>query len=122
MKQVLIVEDDNDYAAILAMNFEAKNVSSPIVNSGNQAIEWLKSNKCHVIITDIRMPNGSGIELIQWNANQPVIIPLIAVSGDLMAETETTQFCEIMGVPYMSKPLNISKLFELVEPLLFLPV
>ena len=122
MKHILIVEDDIDYANILAMNFEARNVSSHIVNSGNEAIEWLRSNKSHVIITDIRMPNGSGIELIQWNARQQNIIPLIAVSGDLMTQSETTQFCEIMGVPYMSKPLDMNRLFEVVEPLLLLSV
>ena len=119
MIQVLIVEDDKSYAELLALNLEHRGLSCKAVYSGNDAIEWLKEYKSQIIISDIRMPNGSGIDLIRWNANQPVSIPLIAISGDVLATTETKQFCEVMGVPYVSKPIDIDELIAVAEPMLY---
>ena len=67
-----------------------------------------------MLLTDIRMPFGTGIDLMQWNNKFGPNIPVIAMSGDIESEKETKQFCEVMEISYLSKPLDLSKLTDLV--------
>ncbi len=123
MKQILIVDDNNDYAEIIADFLAMHDLTCYISNSGKEAISWLKKFSCQAIVTDILMSNGSGIDLIQWNAKQPISVPLIAMSGtaELSRKREISQFCEIMGVPFLEKPVNFEALLELLEPITLQP-
>jgi DNA-binding response OmpR family regulator len=119
VKRVLIVEDNVSYAQLISDFLTLNGLTCQIVHSGNEAIEFLKSSKAHLIISDVRMPNGSGIDLIRWNANQPVTIPLISISGDVLSHEETEQFCEVMGIPHLSKPFTMEVLLAMVESFSF---
>ncbi|MCM8532245.1 MAG: response regulator [Lentisphaeraceae bacterium] len=110
MVQVLVVEDDKSHADMVKQYLDFKELESHVVYSGQSAIDWLDENSCQLIITDIRMPNGSGIDLMQWNRQTGPNLPVIVISGDLLAERESRQFCEIMGVPYLSKPVELDVL------------
>jgi DNA-binding NtrC family response regulator len=119
MKQILLVDDNNEYAELLAEFLELNGLSSHISNSGKDAIKWLKEFNCQAIVTDILMSNGTGIDLIRWNANQPTAVPLMAMSGtaELSHKKEISQFCEIMGVPFLEKPISFEALLKLLEPI-----
>jgi two-component system, NtrC family, sensor kinase len=57
------------------------------VNSGQEAIDYLKSNEVDVVISDVRMPGAvDGIQLYQWiNSNRPALSErFIFVSGDMI--------------------------------------
>ncbi|MCM8534650.1 MAG: response regulator [Lentisphaeraceae bacterium] len=111
MVQVLVVEDDKSHADMVKQYLDIKELDSHVVYSGQSAIDWLTQNSCQLIITDIRMPNGSGIDLMQWNRQSGPNLPVIVISGDLLAERESRQFCEIMDVPYFSKPVVLEELY-----------
>ena len=121
MKKILVVEDDEVYAEVVSsyLNLEMKDIQCDIAKSGDDAEEWIEHHQCDLIISDIRMPNGSGIELIQWDFNLPATIPIIAISGDTESLEESKQFCEVMGVPYFSKPVNLQELKNTAEAILY---
>ena len=114
MTQVLIAEDDEKHADIIAKFLEIKGLTCKIVYSGNAAIEWLEINNCELVITDMRMPFGTGIDLMQWNMKKGPNVPVIAISGDIDSENESKQFCEVMGVPYVPKPLDLAEFSEMI--------
>ncbi|MCH2205780.1 MAG: hypothetical protein MK132_07910 [Lentisphaerales bacterium] len=60
------------------------------------------------------MPYGSGIDLMQWNSHDGPGLFVIAMFGDIASDNETKQFCEVMGIPYIAKPLNLKELFDLL--------
>ena len=114
MSRILIVEDDVAYANLLIEYFKEQQIPCHAFYSGNDAIDWLNSSSCRMILTDIRMDNGSGIDLIRWNSKGPQI-PIIAMSGDSESKMESTQLCEILDIPFLAKPINFSELFKLVD-------
>ena len=115
MTQVLIIEDDKIHAEVIAEYLELKGICSHKVYSGNDAIDWLKEHTCQVLVTDIRMPFGSGIDLMQWNSHEGPNLPVVAMSGDIDSDHETQQFCEVMQIPYIGKPLDLQQLSSLVS-------
>jgi DNA-binding NtrC family response regulator len=61
---VLVVDDDELLLDLLVMFFEDQNYTVYRASSGNKALEVLKKQKVDVILSDIRMPDGSGPSLL----------------------------------------------------------
>lgn len=87
---VLIVDDEPSLCEILAFNLENAGYETVIANGGYQALEIVKSRAIDVIVSDIRMPNGSGIELLdsikKIMPDKPVLL-FITAYADLSVDT-----------------------------------
>lgn len=64
--KLLIVDDEVDLCQVLAWEFEDHGVDVVMASSGNAAKEELKKNKFDIILSDIKMPNGDGIDLLNY--------------------------------------------------------
>ncbi len=64
-KIVLIVDDSPELARSLGRMIKDEEVTVVTVNSGEEALQYLESNSVDVIVSDVVMPNMSGIELIK---------------------------------------------------------
>lgn len=65
MKKILIVEDDISFAERFKKNLELDGYDASIVSSGDEGLQKLKNTFFDLLITDIKMPGMSGIELIK---------------------------------------------------------
>ncbi len=77
--QILIVEDDPAHAALIRRAFEAKEqeVNLNIASNLQQAKTYLANNTPNLVITDLRLPDGQGTELLppdMENNLYPVVI------------------------------------------------
>ncbi|MCA9568771.1 MAG: response regulator, partial [Myxococcales bacterium] len=61
---MLIVEDDQEMREMLAMTLERAGYEVSAVDSGEWALEVLSGDAHDVVLTDVRMPGMSGIELL----------------------------------------------------------
>lgn len=83
-------------------------------SDGLEAIEAINNNKPHVVITDIRMPNLDGIELIRRIKEVDRDIKFIILSG--YAEFEYAQEAMRLGVSrYLLKPIKEDELFAALD-------
>ncbi|MEW9573857.1 response regulator, partial [Rhodanobacter sp. Si-c] len=81
---VLIVEDDTtaqQRLARLLAELAGKHVHVSFVASISAAKAWLASSKPDVVLIDIRLPDGSGIELIAWLHEHHPRIATVAISA-----------------------------------------
>lgn len=62
--ELLIVDDEKSIADILCETFEDEGVKVHALYSGNEAIDFVRNNSVKLILSDIQMPNGTGIDLI----------------------------------------------------------
>ena len=62
---LLIVDDEPDICDILVSAFESKGARVVSAANGKDAFKQVKEGKVKVVVTDVRMPGGSGIELLQ---------------------------------------------------------
>ena len=111
---VLIVDDEALHAQVIAEYLSLSGIKSAIRFSGNEAIEWLKSNDCSAVITDINMPNGTGFDLITWIKKMGKTTKVVAMSGGNNVH-EIEQFCEVMEILYLQKPIDLKNILSVIQ-------
>ena len=114
---ILLVDDDKILVLTVSHMLKQNQYDVVTMDSGNSAIEWLqKGKKCNLIITDIHMRNGLGIDLITWQKVNRSDIPVVIITGDELADLhEMEQFCEIMDLPIIQKPFSAEKLLGVMK-------
>jgi CheY-like chemotaxis protein/predicted regulator of Ras-like GTPase activity (Roadblock/LC7/MglB family) len=116
MKNVLIVDDETSLLLSIKAGFEPYKDRFNLFTAedGKKAIGILKSNPIDLVVTDIRMPEMGGFELLVYmNANFPSI-PAIVMSAYGTREIEG-QFESIGIIGFLDKPVDFNELFESIE-------
>jgi two-component system response regulator RegX3 len=114
---ILLVDDDTILTETVSHILKYNKYDVTVMNSGNSAISWLsKNDPCDLIITDIHMKNGTGIDLVTWQKKHRSKIPVLIITGDHEIDLhETEQFCEIMHLPVVKKPFTTQKLLGVTK-------
>lgn len=73
-KSLLLVDDETDLIKVLSWDFEDIGMNVILANSGNEAIQKIKdlNSNLDFIVSDIKMPNGDGVELLAYVTNNKV--------------------------------------------------
>ncbi len=79
-KTILIVEDDDGLLLILTEIVEELGCSVVGMQTALKAIEWLSSNKSHLMVLDYTLPDSSGNELINRLKEKGIEVPPFIVS------------------------------------------
>jgi CheY-like chemotaxis protein len=113
---ILYVDDERDLLELAATFFEDEKIPLDTAADINIAIELIRKKKYDLIISDIRMPSGSGIEMIaRARAENLFSGKFILVSGDIKSQEEGKKAgCDLM----LSKPLDFFALIDSVKELL----
>jgi len=92
--KILIVDDDEDVRTFIADSFAEAGFHVSMAKSGFEALSLCEKNnfKFDIIITDIRMPDGSGIELLdtiraKLQGDEAPVIMCISGFTDLSVES-----------------------------------
>ena len=81
METVLIVEDDRVYARATT-NWLVKNgINARYVLSVNNAKEFLDNHDVDLVLSDFRLDNGNGMELLEWMNTHGYRIPFLIMTG-----------------------------------------
>ncbi len=106
---LLIVEDGKDIRDIMSTTFTKLFKSTTTAVDGADGLEQYKYKKPDIIITDIRMPNMSGNEMIDQIKEIDPNIPIIVVSGHNRMISRTNKANLIL-----EKPIKFDKLVEAI--------
>ncbi|NBC49970.1 MAG: response regulator [Gammaproteobacteria bacterium] len=117
MTTILIVDDDELFRTMLdaMLRSEGHQVLSAV--NGTEALSVLESHAPDLIMTDILMPDGDGIELISTLNQQARGIPIIAMSGGRRAISLefNLESAELMGVKAtLAKPFTRATLRQAI--------
>ena len=116
MKRVLIVDDEEDMIWSLQKNLPNKSlqVSIFIASSGEEALSILEKTKIDLIVTDIRMPGISGIELLIAVKNKYPDIGVIVMTAFPSSESKA-EVMEKGGLRFIEKPFDIKDMRDAVR-------
>jgi DNA-binding response OmpR family regulator len=81
MTRVLIIEDNDDLRAILRHALQAEGFEVSDAPSGNRGLELQRQYPASVVVTDIFMSDGEGIETIVTLRDEFPRARIIAISG-----------------------------------------
>lgn len=113
--KILIVEDDKLTLKTIAHTLKDKGYDVVTAEDGFKALEMIQKSKADLIISDIMMPNISGLEFLnllkQFYYNT---VPIILISS--LNKTNLLQCAlELGATDFITKPINFELLFQLIE-------
>jgi two-component system, response regulator RegA len=118
-RKVLIVEDDQDLAESIARSVRSLDPAATIANTVAAALRLL-SEAPALIICDVRLPDGSGLEVVDAALKLHPIPSIITISGS--ATPEEAFVLAQRGVRgYLKKPLSLPDLRQTIEQVLASP-
>ncbi len=114
---ILIVDDDNTVRLALRKVLERQGYEIIEASGGQEALERLGQYNIRLVITDVYMPQISGIDLLTEIKSRNNRIPVIIVTGK--ASVEAAVECMKIGASdYISKPFTLSLIEETVHKII----
>jgi CheY-like chemotaxis protein len=118
MANILVVDDEKDMRDLIDMYLSLLGHQVTLSTSGNEGFVFYQTLKFDLIITDIVMPNGTGIELIKKLQMLGSQTPVIAMSGGrrLLENGELSLLNAMaMGITQiLEKPFDMEHLCKIV--------
>ena len=114
MKHILIVEDDTTFAVMLQTWLSKKKFSVASVSGIAAAKKTLIESSVDLVLCDLRLPDGDGIDLLEWVSNRNVNDPLIVMTS-YAAIPSAVQAMKLGARDYISKPVNPEDLLQKIN-------
>ena len=117
--RVLLVEDDPVILRLLEVNFELEGYDVLLAHDGAEGIDMARDQRPDLVISDIMMPNVSGIELVEALKGDEVTagIPIILLSAKAQS-ADVRAGMEAGADDYITKPFEPLELVDRVQALL----
>jgi two-component system response regulator HupR/HoxA len=115
-KTVLFVDDDEEILRSLERGLLDETYNKLFATSGKEALEVLKRNKVHVIVTDMLMPEMTGLELLRIVSKEYLNITGIVLTGYEMNTELRNAFDQGEIFKLIPKPLwKLGGKFEIIQ-------
>lgn len=114
MKPVWIVDDDQSIRWVLEKALAREKLECRSFSDPNEVLDALEKSAPQVIISDIRMPKGSGINLLQQIKAEHPEIPVIIMTAYSDLDSAVASF-QGGAFEYITKPFDIGDAIEIVH-------
>lgn len=121
--RALVVDDESFLLECLADALGAWGMEVSACSRGDEAVQALEKGDFDLIVSDIRMPGLSGMDLFEWlKANRPAMLRRILYTTGDAFDGRTREFLTDSQVPHLGKPFDLKQLKQSLEHLLETPV
>ena len=118
-KKILICDDEELYVEILEKILSDNGFSVSTANDGFQCLEQLTEAAPDLMLLDIDIPHGNGLQLMETLSKQPEFarLQIVVISGH-QDEYVMERSRQLGAKKFMIKPINIKNLIEEIKKLL----
>jgi two-component system response regulator PilR (NtrC family) len=114
MSSILIVDDEQSYRQLLSLVFEGDGHSIRTAMNGREALELLQAEPADVIVSDVKMPDMDGIEMLR--AIRETLPDTGVVLMTAFASVETAREAFKLGADdFIQKPFDVEELKLIVK-------
>ncbi|MGA7574755.1 MAG: sigma-54 dependent transcriptional regulator [Terriglobales bacterium] len=113
-KSVLVVDDEPGMRMALRTNFQRAGWDVEVAGGSTEALRKLESRRFPLVVTDVRMPDGDGLQLmrsLQSSSPSTAVIVLTAFGS----VPEAVQAMRGGACDYLTKPISFEELESAVE-------
>lgn len=111
---ILIIEDDLAFGTMLQLFLKRKKFDVVLATSGKQARELLKNTSFDLLITDLKLPDDSGMELLKIVRKNTPPTPTILMTS-YADVTTAVEAIKRGAADYISKPFRPEELLMVIE-------
>jgi two-component system nitrogen regulation response regulator GlnG len=113
-EQVWVVDDDRSIRWVLEKALSRHHLSARCFASADELLQALQRSQPQVLVSDIRMPGMSGIDLLQTVKQMHPTLPVIIMTAFSDLESAVSAF-QGGAFEYLPKPFDIDKAIELIR-------
>ncbi|GBD39890.1 Sensor kinase CckA [bacterium HR37] len=113
-KRILVVDDELLILRIISDILSGEGYEVRTASSCDKAIQLLKEVPFHAVLTDIRMPEKNGIDLLESVRELNPNLPVILMTGFASIET-AIEAVKKRAFDYLTKPLDYNKLKSVIK-------
>jgi two-component system nitrogen regulation response regulator GlnG len=114
MKPIWIVDDDQSIRWVLEKALARESFATRSFANVRDALSALEHDSPQVLVSDIRMPGGSGLELLQTVREQMPGLPVIIMTAFSDLDSAVAAF-QGGAFEYLAKPFDVDKAVELIR-------
>lgn len=115
-RHVLVAEDDPDLLDLIARAFEAFGAKVDRASDGTSALRLLGAFVPDLVISDVRMPGATGIDLLRAARAEWRHLPFVLMTG--FGDVKASEVTSLEHAVVLPKPLGLDVLFKAVDELL----
>ncbi len=116
--KIVLVDDESEMNEILKETLEARRYDVKAFTKGNEALEYIRANECHVAIIDMKIPGLEGHKLIKEALTAKPSLKIIPISGAYVNEMkELLASVGFDSEKLVRKPFNLETLIEQIKVL-----
>jgi len=112
-KKILVVDDEPFMRSLLIDLVSDLDIQSDEAEDGVVALEYLKKNDYHLVISDIKMPRMGGLELFESALNSNILSPFIFLTG-YSDDAMILKALKLGAVDFIGKPFLPLELSEVI--------
>jgi two-component system nitrogen regulation response regulator GlnG len=114
MKPIWIVDDDPSIRFVLERALARENLATRSFGTAREVLAALSSDEPQVLLSDIRMPGPSGIELLARLKEKHPALPVIVMTAYSDLDSAVSAF-QGGAFEYLPKPFDVTKAVELIR-------
>jgi two-component system nitrogen regulation response regulator GlnG len=114
MKPVWIIDDDRSIRWVFEKALAREDIAFKTFSSAQEALAELDSDTPQVVVSDIRMPGDSGLELLQKAKEHHANLPVIIMTAYSDLESAVSAF-QGGAYEYLPKPFDVDYAVELIR-------
>jgi DNA-binding NtrC family response regulator len=112
--RILVVDDELLIRDLLYDFFITEGWDIVVAENGQKAIDYLRNQKFDIVLTDIRMPDVSGLDLTDRIRALYGDLPIVIMTGYPSLETAVAALRHKVD-DYIIKPFNINQLYRTIK-------
>jgi CheY-like chemotaxis protein len=114
MATVLIIDDAAFSRRMLRKYLQIDGYEILEAANGAEGLEMIKSNRPGCVLTDLLMPDVSGLELLERIQQEGLKVPVIIISADIQ-DSSRQQGLELGAISFINKPVKEDEVRQAVK-------
>src|SRR5579863_2424676 len=110
---VLLVDDEPDLLELVSLTLSRMNLQTRAAPDLGSARKLLKSERFDLCLTDMRLPDGDGLDLVAWIQEHRASLPVAVITAHGNVES-AVRALKLGAFDFVSKPLDLGVLRKLV--------
>lgn len=108
-KRILIIDDEPSIRKVLAAHLQHDGYEVETACDGGEGISKIDSAQFHAVITDLKMPNIGGLEVLHWVVRNHPGLPVIIITAHGTVDT-AVEAIKLGAHDYVTKPFDRDEL------------